>query len=112
MAGFSDNDIEKSPWAVGKAWAHDTLAYRGSNIWKCISVPDRGEDEGVSGARSIHKREEMAFAVTTSYQFPMWTQPNPAFGDRGGSFRFELVQTSHLKSNLICQHPHFCLISL
>lgn len=44
MAGFSDNDIEKSPWAVGKAWAHDTLAYRGSNIWKCISVPDRGED--------------------------------------------------------------------
>lgn len=58
MAGFSDNDIEKSPWAVGKARAHDTLAYRGSNIWKCISVLDRGEeggDEGVSTVQSIHK---------------------------------------------------------
>jgi len=46
VAGFRDNDIEKSPWAEGKAWAHDTLAYRGNNIWKCISVQDEGEDCG------------------------------------------------------------------
>lgn len=46
----------------------------------------------------------MAFTVTTSYQFPMWTQPNPAFSD-GAHFRFKPLQTSHLTSNLICQHP-------
>lgn len=76
MAGFSDNDIEKSPWAVGKARAHDTLAYRGSNIWKCISVPDRGEEGGRWGSKyssvcSQGKREETALTVTTSYQFPV-----------------------------------------
>lgn len=46
----------------------------------------------------------MAFTETTSYQFPMWTQPNPAFND-GAHFRFEPLQTSHLKSNLTYQHP-------
>lgn len=46
----------------------------------------------------------MAFTVTTSYQFPVWTQPNPAFND-GAHFRFKPLQTSHLTSNRICQHP-------
>lgn len=46
----------------------------------------------------------MAFTVTTSYQFPMWTQPNPAFND-AAHFRFKALQTSHLTSNLICQQP-------
>lgn len=30
--------------AAAKVWAHDTLAYRGSNTWKYISGLDRGED--------------------------------------------------------------------
>lgn len=34
----------------------------------------------------------------------MWTQPNPAFND-GAHFRFKPLQTSHLTSNPICQHP-------
>lgn len=53
----------------------------------------------------------MAFTVTTSYQISMWTQANPAFNDRA-HFRFKPLQTSHLTSNLICQHPIFCLILL
>lgn len=58
----------RSPLGLrGKARAHDTLAYRGSNTWKYISMRDRGEDgrdDGGSTARSIHQRprEEMAFA--------------------------------------------------
>lgn len=51
----------------------------------------------------------MVFTVTTSYQISMWTQANPAFND-GAHFRFTPLQTSHLTSNLICQHPIFCLI--
>lgn len=42
--------ILKSPLGLwGKAWAHDTLAYRGNNIWKCIVAPDRGEERGDEG---------------------------------------------------------------
>lgn len=57
VASFSDNDIEKSPWAARKAWTHDTLAYRGNNIWKCISVQEEGEGcgEGVSSAKTVYK---------------------------------------------------------
>lgn len=108
MAGFSNNDIEKSPWAVGKAWVHDTLAYRGSNIWKC-SVPDRGEkwaNEWMKSTQSIYKEtgRKWPSMVPLPYQFPLWLQPNPAFND-GPHFRFKHLQTSHLTSNLICQHP-------
>lgn len=105
--------ILKSPLGLwGKAWAHDTLAYRGNNIWKCIVAPDRGEEQGdevVSRAQAFQRGngEEMALTVTTSYRLPVWTQANPAFND---GFRYNPLQTSHLTGNLICQHPHFCPI--
>lgn len=38
-------------------------------------------------------------------------QPNPAFSD-GAHFRFKPLQTSHLKSNRMCQHPISALTQL
>lgn len=41
-----------------------------------------------------------------SHEIPVWTQENPAFSV-GAHFRYQPLQTSHLTSNLICQHSHF-----
>jgi len=112
VAGFSDNDIEKSPRAGGKVREHDTLAYRGNTIWNCIRVPDRGEgwgDEGMSRAQA--KETASARADPFPPRSRMWTQANPAFVV-GAHFRYRPLQTSHFTSNLVCQHSIFRLILL
>lgn len=111
MAGFSDNDIEKSSWAVGKAWARDTLAYRGNNVWKCFSVQDKREGQGEM-KESVYK-ERRHF----SYQFLLWTIP------KGGHSETMFVLDSSAKkrkkkkkepsyNQSDVSTPHFCVISV
>lgn len=106
MAGFSDNDIEKSSWAVGKAWARDTLAYRGNNVWKCFSVQDKREGQGeMKEVQSVYKERRHS-----SHQFLLWTI------QKGGHSETMFVldsfakkkkekKKSYLTISLMCQHP-------
>lgn len=103
MAGFSDNDIEKSSWAVGKAWARDTLAYRGNNVWKCFSVQDKREGQGeMKEVQFVYKERRHS-----SHQFLLWTI------QKGGHSETMFVldsfakkkKKSYLTISLMCQHP-------
>lgn len=112
MAGFSDNDIEKSSWAVGKAWARDTLAYRGNNVWKCFSVQDKREGQGeMKEVQSVYKERRHS-----SHQFLLWTIQKGGHSetmfvlDSFAKKRKKKKELSYNQSDV--STPHFCVISV
>lgn len=101
MAGFSDNDIEKSSWAVGKAWARDTLAYRGNNVWKCFSVQDKREGQGeMKEVQSVYKERRHS-----SHQFLLWTIQKGGHSETMFVLDSFAKKKSYLTISLMCQHP-------